>query len=104
MPLPTVLSSLNVSHVLGAARTRILLWYVAILVFIFLVGIPLFRQLLFTKIDQRVNDDMVEKLDIFRSLLAGELIDEDIDNPLVDEAWLENKDARLKPPYSPEEL
>lgn len=104
MPLSTVLNSLKLPHVVGAARTRILLWYVAILVFIFLVGIPLFRELLFAKIDQRVNDDMVEKLEIFQSLLAGELIDEDIDNPLVDEAWLENKDARLKPPYSSEEL
>ncbi|NJR71303.1 MAG: HAMP domain-containing histidine kinase [Synechococcales cyanobacterium CRU_2_2] len=89
---------------MGAARTRILLWYVAILLFIFLVGIPVFRQLLFARVDQRVKDDMVEKLEVFQSLLAGELIDEDIDNPSVDEAWLENKDARLKTPYIAKEL
>ncbi len=95
---------LKLPRFLGAARTRILLWYVAILLFIFLVGIPVFRQFLFARVDHRVKDDMVEKLDIFRSLLAGELIDADIDNPAVNEAWLENKDARLKQPYTSKEL
>lgn len=95
---------LKLPRVLGAARTRILLWYVAILLFIFLVGIPVFRHLLFARVDRRVKDDMVEKLEVFQSLVAGELIDADIDNPAVNEAWLENKDARLKPPDNPKEL
>jgi signal transduction histidine kinase len=97
-------NALQLPRLLGAARTRILLWYVLILLFIFSVGIPVFRQILFARVDQRVKDDMTEKLEVFQSLLAGELIDEDIDNPAVDEAWLENKDARLKQPYNPKEL
>jgi signal transduction histidine kinase len=104
MPRSFIPRHLKVPHILGAARTRILLWHMFILLFIFLVGIPVFRQMLFARVDQRVKEDMVEKLEVFRSLLAGELIDEDIDNPAVNEAWLENKDARLKQPYSPKEL
>jgi signal transduction histidine kinase len=104
MPRSFIPNALKLPRVLGAARTRILLWYVLILLFIFSVGIPVFRQILFARVDQRVKEDMIEKLEVFQSLLAGELIDEDIDNPAVDEAWLENKDARLKQPYSPKEL
>lgn len=104
MPRSLIPKALKMPRVLGAARTRILLWYVVILLFIFVVGIPIFRQLLFARVDQRVNQDMIEKLEIFQSLLAGELIDEDVDNPAVDEAWLENKDKRLKRPYNAKEL
>ncbi|MEB3295785.1 MAG: HAMP domain-containing sensor histidine kinase [Synechococcales bacterium] len=91
-------------HLLGAARTRILLWYVAILCLILIVGIPAFRQFLHAEVDQRVRQDMIEKVDIFRALLAGELVDEDIDDSAVDESWLERKDSRLKKPYTLQEL
>lgn len=102
--VPKLISATKLLSFLNAARTRILLWYIAVFAFIFLVGTPIFRQLLFARIDARVKEDMVEKVEVFRSLLAGELIDEDIDNPAVDEAWLESKDRRLKQPYSPKEL
>jgi signal transduction histidine kinase len=102
--LPKFLSTLKLQPLLNAARTRILLWYVAVFALIFLVGTPIFRQLLYVRIDARVKEDMVEKVEVFHSLLEGELLDEDIDNPAVDEAWLENKDKRLKQPYTPKEL
>jgi signal transduction histidine kinase len=97
-------TSAGLQHLFGAARTRILLWYAAILLFIFLVGIPAFRQFLFAEVDQRVRRDMAEKVEIFRALLEGELVDQDIDNAAVDESWLDRKDERLKKPYTPREL
>jgi signal transduction histidine kinase len=87
---------------LGAARTRILLCYIGILALIFAVSIPIFRQVLFARVDRRVQEDMAEKMVVFRSTLAGELIDENIDNS--DESQPENRDRRLKKPYNAEEL
>ena len=88
----------------GAARTRILLCYIGILAFIFTIGVPIFRQFLFARVDRRVQDDMLEKMAVFRSSLAGELIDEEVGNSGVNEAWIEKKDKRLKKPYNSEEL
>ncbi|KAM3100380.1 ATP-binding protein [Phormidesmis sp. 146-12] len=88
--------------ILWAARTRILLWYVAILVFIFLASIPAFRQLLSAQIDQRVRQDLSEKVDVFKSLMSGELLDEGIVE--LDDPELARQDQRFKQPYSKEEL
>jgi signal transduction histidine kinase len=88
----------------GAARTRILLCYIGILAFIFAIGIPIFRQFLFARVDRRVQDDMLEKMTVFRSLLAGELIDEEVGDAGLNEALIENKDRRLKKPYNSAEL
>lgn len=88
--------------ILWAARTRILLWYVAILVFIFLASIPAFRQLLSAQVDQRVRQDLSEKVDVFKSLMSGELLDEEVIE--LDDPELARKDGRFKQPYSKEEL
>lgn len=55
----------------GEARTRILLWYVLILIFAFGISVPIFRQLLFANIDARVRQDMAEELEEFHDLLTG---------------------------------
>jgi signal transduction histidine kinase len=89
---------------LGAARTRILLCYIGILAFILAIGIPIFRQFLFARVDRRVQDNMVEKMETFRSSLAGELIDEEVGSAGANETWIENKDRRLQKPYNAEEL
>ena len=47
---------------------------------------------------------MLEKMAVFRSSLAGELIDEEVGNSGVNEAWIEKKDKQLKKPYNSEEL
>jgi signal transduction histidine kinase len=89
---------------LGAARTRILLCYIGILAFIFAIGVPVFRQFLFARVDRRVQGDMLEKMVVFRSSLAGELIDEEVGNSGLNEAWIENQDRRLRKPYNSAEL
>lgn len=85
-----------------AARTRILFWYTAILLFIFLVSIPAFRYLLAIAIDQRVSQDVSEKIEVFKNLLEGELLDEH--NVEVDDPELIKNDKRFQTPYSKEEL
>lgn len=89
---------------LGAARTRILLCYIGILAFIFTLGVPIFRQFLFARVDRRVQDDMIEKMAVFRSSLAGELIDEEVGSSGLNETGIEERDRRLKKPYDSEEL
>ncbi|MGG6269341.1 ATP-binding protein [Leptolyngbya sp. AN03gr2] len=84
-----------------AARTRILFWYVVILLFIFLASIPAFRYLLSSQVDRRVRDDSMEKIDTFKSLLNGELIDEE--NVELDEPSTQQAQSFQKP-YSKEEL
>ncbi|BDA70482.1 Periplasmic Sensor Signal Transduction Histidine Kinase [Calothrix sp. PCC 7716] len=53
-----------------AARTRILLWYVVIISFIFLASIPAFRQALYTRVNERVHKDIEEKIAIFKELIS----------------------------------
>ncbi|WP_310414096.1 HAMP domain-containing sensor histidine kinase [Chamaesiphon sp. OTE_8_metabat_110] len=89
---------------LGAARTRILLCYIGILAFIFAIGIPIFRHFLFARVDRRVQDDMSEKMAFFRSSLAEELIDEDLDNSGLSAAQSDNRQQRLKKPANSAEL
>jgi signal transduction histidine kinase len=88
--------------VFWAARTRILLWYVAILLFIFVVSIPAFGQLLSAQIDRRVRGDLDEKVESFKSLLNGELLNEDVEE--FDDPDLIKRDKRLHQPYSKAEL
>lgn len=53
-----------------AARTRILLWYVLIISFIFVASIPAFRQALYARVNVRVNGDIEEKMAIFEELIS----------------------------------
>jgi signal transduction histidine kinase len=85
-----------------AARTRILLWYVAILLFIFLVSIPAFGQLLSAQIERRVRQDLDEEVEVFKGLLNGELLDEKARE--LNDPKLAKQDQRLDTPYSKEEL
>lgn len=55
----------------GETRTRILVWYILILAFTVGASVPVFRYLLFTNIDARVRRELVEELEDFRNLLAG---------------------------------
>lgn len=88
----------------GAARTRILLAYIGILAFVLTIGVPIFRQFLFARVDGRVQEDMLEKMVVFRSSLAGELIDEEVDGSGGNEAWIDNKNRQIKKPYNSAEL
>jgi signal transduction histidine kinase len=59
-----------------AARTQILLWYMAILLLVFFVSIPAFRQLLTARVEQRVQQYLDEKAAVFKGFLAGKPFDE----------------------------
>ncbi len=98
---PTTRQSLG-QKIFWAAQTRILFWYSAILLFIFLVSIPAFRYLLSIQINQRVRRDVSEKIEVFNNLLEGELLDEH--NVEVDDPALIKKDRRFQTPYSKAEL
>ncbi len=84
-----------------AARTRILFWYVLIMIFIFVVSIPAFRLVLYNRVDKRVRSELNEKMETFKHLVDEDSAKvreeiEDFRNIKVDE--------RLKPPSSQEEL
>lgn len=69
----------------GEARTRILGWYVAILILTFGITIPAFRQLLFARVDARVRQDMLGEVKDFRELLAGSVNLERLENNRIED-------------------
>ena len=90
-----------------ATRTRILVWYVLIITFIFLVSIPAFRQLLYARVDKRVRRELREKVETFNILIENEA-ETELDNnnsELINNSnWVNEPDSRLKRPTSEEEL
>jgi signal transduction histidine kinase len=52
---------------LGEARTRILLLYIALMLFFAMVSIPIFRILLFSSVDNRVREDLQNEMEEFRT-------------------------------------
>ena len=59
-----------------AARTRILFWYVLIIVFIFAVSIPLFHHLLYQRVDARVRGELIKKMMVFNKLIGNPISDQ----------------------------
>jgi signal transduction histidine kinase len=91
-------------QIIGAARTKILIWYLTILIFGFLVSIPLFQQALFARVDRRVKEDMFEKMATFRAMVEGKIPTQEINGELVNEAEASKDNLRLKSPSNTEEL
>ncbi|BAY83679.1 periplasmic sensor signal transduction histidine kinase [Calothrix parasitica NIES-267] len=91
-----------------ATRTRILLWYVLIITFIFLVSIPAFRELLYARVDERVRRELMEKMQTFNRLIENEADTEEILEEkfegIQDSSWVDEPDSRLKRPSSKKEL
>ena len=91
-----------------ATRTRILMWYLLIITFIFLVSIPAFRLLLFARVDERVRRDLVEKIQTFNWLVENEAEIEEVDKAKSEEIpdydWLREADTSLVSPSSQEDL
>ncbi|URD50494.1 hypothetical protein M5J74_00545 [Chroococcidiopsis sp. CCNUC1] len=90
-----------------AARTRILLWYLLTIGFIFVVSIPAFRQVLYERVNQRVNRELTEKMEIFTQLIDAETEASDREDEEVTAAvnLLKQADMRLtKPPATEDEL
>ncbi|MFB2772975.1 hypothetical protein ACE1AT_27445 [Pelatocladus sp. BLCC-F211] len=48
-----------------AVRTRILCWYILFMIFIFIIFIPIFREVLYTRVDSRVRRELAEKIETF---------------------------------------
>lgn len=59
------------------ARTRILAIYIFLLLSLVAVGFPLVYQNVLRLVDQRVRDDLLDEIEVFQDLLAGELSDVD---------------------------
>jgi signal transduction histidine kinase len=57
----------------GQARTRILLCFLLLMGFFAVVSIPLMQYFIFSQIDQRVREDLMEDRDAFRQLLSNDL-------------------------------
>ena len=91
-----------------ATRTRILLWYVLIITFIFLVSIPAFRELLYARVDERVRRELMEKMQTFNRLIENEadtkMLSEEEFEEIEDTKWVNEPDSRLKRPASEKEL
>ena len=91
-----------------ATRTRILIWYVLIVTFIFLVSIPAFRELLYARVDKRVRRELREKIHTFNQLIENEAETHKLSEAEFEEiknsSWVDKPDSRLKRPTSKEEL
>lgn len=57
----------------GEARTRITLWYVLLMAFFLLLAIPAIRHRLFSIVDARVKEELVEEVILFRELMATQI-------------------------------
>ncbi len=96
----------------GEARTRILFWYVLIIVFIFTASIPAFRLLLYSRVDERVRRELRKEMEAFTVLVNGESIpDQAQRNPEnIKESETEESettllvDKRFKRPSSKQDL
>ncbi len=91
-----------------ATRTRILLWYVLIITFIFFVSIPAFRQILYARVDTRVRRELMEKIQTFNRLIENEADTEEFSETeskqINDSNWVNEPDSRLVRPSSKQEL
>ncbi|MEH1863484.1 MAG: HAMP domain-containing sensor histidine kinase [Nostoc sp.] len=91
-----------------ATRTRILSWYAIILCFIFVVFVPAFRQVLYARINSRVNQQITEKMQIFDQLITGKTQfyeNIEFDEEPTESNRLREADNRLiQPPKTKEEL
>lgn len=54
----------------GEARTRIFAWYLALMIFFVGLSIPIFEQLVLSKVDQRLQGDLVEELEAFQEFIG----------------------------------
>ncbi|MCG9891360.1 MAG: HAMP domain-containing histidine kinase [Thermosynechococcaceae cyanobacterium MS004] len=54
----------------GEARTRILIWYVGVIVLFIAIAIPVIRHLIFERVEDRVKGDLNEEIENFRELLT----------------------------------
>lgn len=92
-----------------ATRTRILLWYVLIITFIFTVSIPAFRELLYARVDARVRRELAQKIQTFNLLIENEaqtkeLVQKVESKDIKYPDWVNEPDDRLVRPSSEEEL
>ena len=97
----------NWRGLLWATRSRILFWYILIITFIFIVSIPLFRHLLYARVDRRVRRELVEKMETFNQLIQKEAdtrLNQAQLEELKDNDWINQADSRLVRPDSEKEL
>lgn len=64
-------------RLLGEARTRILLCYTTLTVGFVVVALPLMQQRIFSKVNDRVREDLQEEVRSFKEVLKGDLTDTD---------------------------
>ena len=87
--------------ILWAVQTRILFWYILSTIFIFIIFIPTFREVLYAKVDTRVRRELAEKMDTFKKLIYEK--DTEVREE-IEESRNIKVDEQLKPPSSQEEL
>lgn len=66
---------------LKEARTRILLWYVLLLLSFIATTVPTIRNRLYWRVNERVKEDMREAIDDFEEVLVEGLLDLDLEDP-----------------------
>jgi signal transduction histidine kinase len=87
----------------GEARTRILLWYIILIVGFVLVSLPLMRQRIFAKVDVRVREDLREDLENFQELIRGDEMSE-FDRNAIERIQRTTKKIYKPNPQTVEEL
>ncbi|NJM72688.1 MAG: HAMP domain-containing histidine kinase [Scytonema sp. RU_4_4] len=94
----------NWLKVFGEARTRILLWYLALMIFFIAVALPTIRQRLFTRVQARVEVDIVGEVTEFQQLLAKGIKDDEDDEEILQRLRRQGKKIPLSVPKNREEL
>jgi signal transduction histidine kinase len=57
-------------RVFGEARTRILLWYLALMTVFIAIALPTIRQRLYAKIQERMHGELIEEVEEFKGIVA----------------------------------
>lgn len=100
------------------ARTRILAWYVVLMTFFVGVSIPVFYELVFYQVDQRVREDLEEEVEVFQEYVREQtairndvaaIFDRFLSNELLEDdnfliAFIDGRFYKASSPALPEPL
>ncbi len=76
-------------------RTRILFWYVVLMVFFVVTAIPATQQRLYKKVDNRVKADMREEIEDFETLLLENLLKSAVSPKIIQDKNITNKKEQI---------
>ncbi len=92
----------NCFKVFGEARTRILLWYVVLMMFFIAIALPMVRQRLFARVQERVKGDLVEEINEFKKIVKNGFQNSNAED--LEQLYRRNEIINWEPPQNRQEL